>query len=57
MFTVATGNIHVHIFVVIDLLLFFWIRYNMKLPKYLTDSIMQVETHNMSCIEYSMNEI
>jgi hypothetical protein len=28
--------IHVHIFVIINLLLLFWINFNMKIPKFLT---------------------
>jgi hypothetical protein len=33
----SSGKItHVHIFVITNLLLFFWINFNMKLPKFLT---------------------
>jgi len=33
---VATSSSHVHIFVVTNLLLFFWIKLNKKMPKFLT---------------------
>jgi hypothetical protein len=33
---VATSSLHMHIFVVTNLLLFIWIKLNMKIPKFLT---------------------
>ena len=33
---VATSSSHVHIFVVTNLLLILWIKFNMKIPKFLT---------------------